>query len=62
MPHIATTFQTGNFQSTAFPLALLGMCLIMSRRTLPGALMLGYAAAGKIFPGLLVLYLIAGRK
>lgn len=62
MPHIATTFQTGNFQSTAFPLALLGMCLITSRRIASGALMLGYAAAGKIFPGLLVLYLIATRK
>jgi hypothetical protein len=62
MPHIATTFQTGNFQSTAFPLALLGMCLITSRRIASGSLMLGYAAAGKIFPGLLVLYLIAARK
>ena len=62
MPHIATTFQTGNFQATAFPLALLGMCLIASRRTAAGALLLGYAAAGKIFPGLLVLYLIAARK
>ncbi|HJX27521.1 MAG TPA: glycosyltransferase family 87 protein, partial [Thermoanaerobaculia bacterium] len=62
MPHIATTFQTGNFQSTAFPLALLGMCLITSRRIASGSLMLGYAAAGKIFPGLLVLYLIAARR
>lgn len=62
MPHILTTFQMGNFHLMAFPLALLGMCLIASRRLLPGALMLGYATAGKIFPGLLVLYLIAARR
>lgn len=62
MPHIVTTFQMGNFHVMAFPLALLGMCLITSRRIVPGSLMLGYAAAGKIFPGLLVLFLIAGRR
>jgi hypothetical protein len=62
MPHIVTTFQMGNFHAMAFPLAVLGMCLVTSRRIVAGSLMFAYSAVGKIFPGLLVLYLIATRK
>jgi alpha-1,2-mannosyltransferase len=50
---LPTTFmalQTGNFQITAIPVAVLGVILAWSARPGLGGGLLAYAAAGKIFP------------
>jgi alpha-1,2-mannosyltransferase len=62
---LPTTFmalQTGNFQITVIPLALLGATLAWSAHPAAGGGLLAYAAAGKIFPAMLVLHMIAARR
>jgi hypothetical protein len=62
---LPTTFmalQTGNFQITAIPVAVLGVILAWSARPGLGGGLLAYAAAGKIFPAMLVLHVIATRR
>jgi alpha-1,2-mannosyltransferase len=62
---LPTTFmalQTGNFQITAIPVALLGAILAWSARPVLGGGLLAYAALGKIYPAMLVLHVIATRR
>lgn len=61
-PHAAATMQQGNFQITAVPLAIAGFVLLLTAWPAAGGALLGYAALGKIFPGILVVPLLAGRR
>lgn len=68
-PAITGTLQVGNFQLACAALALLGMLAMEEREPrsrgilLPlGALALAFAAVSKMWPGLLVVYLIARRR
>ena len=61
LPHSAATMQIGNFQITAVPLGVLAFVMLMAGRAAVGATVLAYAALAKIFPGILIVPLIAGR-
>lgn len=61
-PSVLMSIQAGNFQPTVFALGAIAFVLICSRRELPGAAILAYAAAGKIVPGILVLFLLTARR
>ena len=61
-PHAAATFQQGNFQITAVPLAAVAFILLMVGRHAAGGSLLAYAALAKIFPGILVVPLLAARE
>jgi hypothetical protein len=61
-PHTAATLQQGNFQITAVPLAAVAFVLLSAGRHALGGSVLAYAALAKIFPGILVVPLIAGRQ
>ena len=61
-PHTAATLQQGNFQITAIAVALVAIALLMSGLTATGSGLLAYAALSKIFPGVLVVPLIAARR
>jgi alpha-1,2-mannosyltransferase len=61
LPHVTTTFQTGNFQVTAIPLAALAFVLLMTGRLAVGGTLLAYAALAKIFPGILAVFVLAQR-
>jgi hypothetical protein len=54
--------QTGNFQMGAISLSILGMLAIRTHRVALGASLLGFATAAKIFPGVLILYLLVRRE
>ena len=56
------TLQTGNFQLAAFALSILAMVAFERGRRAAGGALLGFAIAAKIFPGILVLYLLVRRK
>jgi alpha-1,2-mannosyltransferase len=58
---VLTTFQGGNAQLFFVVLAMLAMLAFERRRHAIGGLLLGYAIVGKLFPGLLVVYLVARR-
>ena len=60
-PSTLVGLQIGNFQATAFALSILGMLALTAGPSAAGGLALGFAAASKLYPGLLVVY-IAGRK
>ncbi|HEY8551466.1 MAG TPA: glycosyltransferase 87 family protein [Vicinamibacterales bacterium] len=62
LPTTAFGLQQGNFQMTATPLALGSLALLAGGRQAPGALGLAYAALSKIFPGVLVVMLVAARR
>ena len=61
LPHGVATFQQGNFQITAVPLAVVAFVLLMVGRFAIGGGLLAWAALAKIFPGILVVPLIAGK-
>jgi hypothetical protein len=61
-PTTRLCLQVGNFQLTAFPLAVMAMLAFDRARNSAGGLALGFAAASKIFPGVLGLVLIATRR
>ncbi|HVL69075.1 MAG TPA: glycosyltransferase family 87 protein [Vicinamibacterales bacterium] len=61
-PHAAYTFQQGNFQATAVPVAAVAFGLLAAGRPATGAAALAYAALSKIFPGILVVPLLAARQ
>jgi alpha-1,2-mannosyltransferase len=61
-PHAIYSLQQSNFQNTAVPLAVAAVVLIYARRVKRGAAILAFAAASKIFPGVLVVYLLAARR
>jgi hypothetical protein len=58
---VFTTIQGGNAQLFFFAIAMLGMLAFERGWAAAGGLLLGYAVVGKMFPGLLVLYLIVRR-
>ena len=61
-PHVGTTLQFGNFQITAIPLAAVAFALLMAGRHAVGGTLLAYVALAKIFPGILVVPLVAARQ
>lgn len=61
-PPTRLTLQVGNFQLTAFPIAVLAMIAFDRARNSSGGLGLGFVAASKIFPGVLGLVLIGTRR
>jgi hypothetical protein len=58
---VFSTLQGGNAQLFFVAIAMLGMLAFERGRHAVGGLLLGYAVVGKLFPGLLVLYLVARR-
>ena len=59
------SLQMGNFQSSAFALSLLGMIALHAQRTrmqIAGGAALAFATLGKVFPGILGVVLLAGRR
>ena len=61
-PQLLFALQQGNVQATAMPLGVAAMMLIAGRRVASGALTLAYITAAKIFPGILIVYLLAARR
>jgi alpha-1,2-mannosyltransferase len=61
-PHVVYALQQGNFQSTAVPLAVAALVLVYTDRAKRGAALLAFTAASKIFPGVLIVYLLAARR
>ncbi len=62
VPATLATYQQGNFQITAMPLAMVGVALIWSQREKRGAALLAYCVVGKIFPGVLIAWLAGARR
>ena len=62
VPGIVFALQQGNFQISATPLAAAGFALLLAGRLGPGAALLAWTAAAKIFPGILVVHLAAARR
>jgi len=58
---VITTIQGGNAQMFYVVLAMLGMLAFERGQGAVGGLLLGYAIIGKLFPGLLLVYLAARR-
>jgi hypothetical protein len=58
---IISTFQTGNAQLLFVVIAMLAMLAFEQRRPAIGGLLLAYAIVGKLFPGLLLVYLVVRR-
>jgi hypothetical protein len=61
-PTTRVGLQIGNFQLTAFPLAVLAMVAFDRSRAAAGGLALGFVTVSKIFPGVLGLLLLAQRR
>ncbi|MEO5819324.1 MAG: glycosyltransferase family 87 protein, partial [Vicinamibacteraceae bacterium] len=59
---ILATFQGGNAQLLFVTLAMLAMLAFERQHHAIGGLLLGYAIVGKLFPGLLIVYLVARRQ
>jgi hypothetical protein len=62
MPAVLFALQQGNFQVSAPPLAALSFALLLSGRLRSGAAILAWTAVAKIFPGILVVHLVAARR
>jgi hypothetical protein len=56
-----STMQKGNVQHVVVAFAMLAMVLFERRRWAAGGALLAYATASKLYPGLLIVYLIARR-
>jgi alpha-1,2-mannosyltransferase len=61
-PTVVYSLQMGNFQTTAVALGAIALVLLVTRRIKAGAPILAYVALSKIFPGLLVVYLLFARR
>ncbi len=59
---MANLMQKGNVQALVVTLAIAGMVLLERRRFVAGAAALAFATASKLFPGVLVVYLLARRQ
>jgi alpha-1,2-mannosyltransferase len=59
---VASTFQMGNVQLAFIAMPLLGMLALERGHRATGGLLLGYAAMSKLFPGLLIGYLLLRRE
>ena len=53
--------QMGNFQVMTLAISMAGMAMFHRRHDAAGGALLGFAVAGKLFPGMLLLYLAARR-
>jgi len=56
------SLQYGNFHVAAVALAVLGMLALRGRLEIAGGALLAFATVSKIFPGLLIVALVAGRR
>jgi hypothetical protein len=56
------TLQVGNLEAIVFSLAMIAMVLLVQRRYLAGGALLAFATVSKLFPGLLIVYLLMQRK
>ena len=54
--------QVGQFQIAAFSVSMLAMVLFSRGREAAGGGLLGFVTLGKVFPGLLALYLLGNRR
>jgi hypothetical protein len=61
-PSTLLGIQIGNFQATAYALSVLGMIALANGRFPAGGIAVGFAAASKLYPGVLLVYLMAGRR
>lgn len=64
-PSAVYALQMGNFQSSAVALSIVGLALLSGARSsqvLRGAALLAFAAVSKIFPGILIVYLLTARR
>jgi hypothetical protein len=61
-PTVLYSLQMGNFQSTAVALGVVALVLLVTKHVKTGAPILAYVAISKIFPGLLVVYLLLARQ
>lgn len=61
-PTVLYSLQMGNFQSTAVALGAVALVLLVTNRIKTGAPILAYVALSKIFPGVLVVYLLLTRR
>jgi alpha-1,2-mannosyltransferase len=62
VPTVLYALQMGNFQTTAVALGAVALVLLVTKRIKTGAPILAYVALSKIFPGLLVVYLLLARR
>jgi hypothetical protein len=60
-PPAVGTLQAGNVQLAVIAASMVAMLLVERRRYATGGLLLAYATASKLFPGMLVLYLLLRR-
>jgi alpha-1,2-mannosyltransferase len=56
------TLQVGNLQAMVFSLAMIAMVLLAQRRYAAGGALLAYVTVSKLFPGLLLVYLLMRRE
>lgn len=61
-PTVLTTLQIGNVHLLVLALSLLGMLAFEQRRPLAGGLLLGFATVAKLWPGVLIVYLLLQRR
>jgi hypothetical protein len=55
------TLQAGNLQAIVFSVAMIAMVLLAQRRYAAGGALLAFATVSKLFPGLLLIYLLVRR-
>ncbi len=60
-PSVIGTLQAGNVQLLFLVLSAVAMLLFERRRPAAGGLLLAYAIVSKLYPGVLVLYLLLRR-
>lgn len=60
--HMISTLQIGNLQAMVIALAMLAMVFFAQHRYLKGGGLLAYAILSKLFPGVLVVYLLVRRQ
>jgi hypothetical protein len=56
------TLQIGNLQAIVFSIAMIAMVLLAQRRYAAGGALLAFVTVSKLFPGLLLLYLLVRRE
>ena len=56
------TLQIGNLQAIVFSLAMIAMVLLAQRRYAAGGAVLAFVTVSKLFPGLLIVYLLVRRE
>jgi hypothetical protein len=61
-PGTISTLQKGNVQPVVIAMTILAMALIVRRHRAAGGALLAFATVSKLYPGLLVVYLIARRE